>query len=116
MISTLSLCFMLVGVLIPIMQGDSAMDGFSGMLADEKPTANGGGESDAMKDVSSKPEARRVSALKKIGRLHHDKAVAFLRQDNQRQDFWWIGERDEELQEYEERTEYERENGTMDGI
>merc|ERR1711962_1177057 len=61
MISALSLCLI---VLIPAMQGDSAMGGFSGMLADEKPMANGGGQSDTVKDVSSEAEARRVSVLK----------------------------------------------------
>merc|ERR1712236_112221 len=100
MISALSLCFI---VLIPVLQGDSSMDGFSGMLADEKPTANGGGESDAVKDVSSKPEARRVSVLKELGRLHRNKAVAFLRQDYQRQDWHPRPKKESEREEWEER-------------
>jgi len=74
MISALSLCLI---VLIPAMQGDSAMGGFSGMLADEKPMANGGGQSDTVKDVSSEAEARRVSVLKELGLQHRNKAVAF---------------------------------------
>merc|ERR1711962_780360 len=74
MISALSLCLI---VLIPAMQSDSAMGGFSGMLADEKPTANGGGQSDTVKDVSSEAEARRVSVLKELGLQHRNKAVAF---------------------------------------
>jgi len=84
MILALSLCSVLAGVLIPVMQGDSAMDRFSNKLAYEKPTANGGGESGAAKDVSSEAEARKVSLLKELGRLHHNKAVAFL---SKRQDF-----------------------------
>merc|ERR1712215_368890 len=74
MISALSLCLI---VLIPAMQSDSAMGGFSGMLADEKPTANGGGQSETVKDVSSEAEARRVSVLKELGLQHRNKAVAF---------------------------------------
>merc|ERR1711962_472313 len=74
MISALSLCLI---VLIPAMQSDSAMGGFSGMLADEKPTANGGGQSDTVKDVGSEAEARRVSVLKELGLQHRNKAVAF---------------------------------------
>merc|ERR1711962_793591 len=84
MILALSLCSVLAGVLIPVMQGDSAMDGFSSKLAYEKPTANGGGESGRAKDVSSEAEARRVSVLKELGRLHRNKAVNFL---SKRQDF-----------------------------
>merc|ERR1711962_1819797 len=71
MISALSLCLI---VLIPAMQSDSAMGGFSGMMADEKPTANGGGQSDTVKDVSSEAEARRVSVLKELGLQHRNKA------------------------------------------
>merc|ERR1711872_529687 len=66
MILALTLCFI---ALIPIMQGDSAVDGFNGMLA---ATANGDGESGMVKDVSNK------AALKELGRLHREEAVAFL--------------------------------------
>merc|ERR1711962_1257490 len=83
MILAPTLCFV---ALIPVMQGDSAVDGFSGILADEKPTANGDGESGTVKDVSNKTETKRVAALKELGRLHHNEAVAFLgeRQDSPR--------------------------------
>ncbi len=54
------------------------------IISDEKPTANGGGESGGAKDVSSEAEARRVSVLKELGRLHRNKAVAVL---SKRQDF-----------------------------
>merc|ERR1712215_261013 len=83
MILAPTLCFI---ALIPVMQGDSAVDGFSGILADEKPTANGDGESGTVKDVSTKTETKRVTALKELGRLHHNEAVAFLgeRQDSPR--------------------------------
>ena len=54
------------------------------MISDEKPTANGDGESGTVKDVSNKTETKRVAALKELGRLHHNEAVAFLgeRQDS----------------------------------
>merc|ERR1711962_1167352 len=83
MILAPTLCFI---ALIPVMQGDSAVDGFSGIFADEKPTANGDGESGTVKDVSTKTETKRVTALKELGRLHHNEAVAFLgeRQDSPR--------------------------------
>merc|ERR1711962_809014 len=83
MILAPTLCFI---ALIPVMQGDAAVDGFSGILADEKPTANGDGESGTVKDVSNKTETKRVAALKELGRLHHNEAVAFLgeRQDSPR--------------------------------
>merc|ERR1711962_1631441 len=83
MILAPTLCFI---ALIPVMQGDSAVDGFSGILADEKPTANGDGESGTVKDVSNKTETKRVAALKELGRLQHNEAVAFLgeRQDSPR--------------------------------
>merc|ERR1711962_1257066 len=91
MILALSLCSVLIGVLIPVMQGNSAMDGFSSKSAYEKPTANGGGKSGAAKDISSEAEARKVSVLKllkEFGRLHHNEAVNFLgkRQDSPRRD------------------------------
>merc|ERR1712112_657405 len=66
MILALTFCFI---ALIPIMQGDSAVDGFNGMLAAK---ANGDGESGMVKDVSNK------AALKELGRLHREEAVAFL--------------------------------------
>merc|ERR1711872_1182741 len=74
MILALTFCFI---ALIPIMQGDSAVDGFNGMLA---ATANGDGESGMVKDVSNK------AALRELGRLHRKEAVAFLgeRQDSPR--------------------------------
>merc|ERR1712215_173726 len=83
MILAPTLCFI---ALIPVMQGDSAVDGFSGIFADEKPTANGDGESGTVKDVSNKTATKRVAALKELGRLHHNEAVAFLgeRQDSPR--------------------------------
>ena len=58
------------------------------MISDEKTMANGGGQSDTVKDVSSEAETRRVSVLKELGRLHHNQAVDFLgkRQDSPRRD------------------------------
>merc|ERR1711962_101972 len=41
MILAPTLCFI---ALIPVMQGDAAVDGFSGILADEKPTARSDAE------------------------------------------------------------------------
>jgi len=56
--------------------------------SNEKPTANGDSKSGAAKVISSEAEARRVSVLKELGRLHHNQAVDFLgkRQDSPRRD------------------------------